>query len=152
MIIGIDPGPIVQSYVIFDGHRVLQSGDESIASMVKIIESHSDVMVAIEHIACMGMAVGSEVFHTVFNSGRLYVASGVCRMIPRTDIKMHLCGSTRAKDPNIRRALLDKVGMVGTKKNPGPCYGVSNHLWSALAVAVTAYEVNRTKSEFFPAE
>jgi hypothetical protein len=53
-------------------------------------------------------------------------------------VKMHLCGNQQAKDKNIRQALLDKVGPVGVKKTPGPCYGVKSHAWSALAVAVTA--------------
>jgi len=29
-------------------------------------------------------------------------------------------------------------GAVGTKKAPGPLYGVKTHMWSALAVAVVA--------------
>jgi hypothetical protein len=41
----------------------------------------------------------------------------------------------RAKDANIRQALIDKLGAVGTKKAPGPLYGISGHLWAALAVA-----------------
>lgn len=151
MIIAIDPGPLMQSYVLFDGERVLASGDETVESMTAIIETHSDVLVAIEYIDFMGMAVGSGVLQTVFNSGRLYVAAKVCRLIPRRDIKLHLCGTARAKDPNVRQSLIDKVGPVGTKKNPGPCYGVSNHLWSALAVAVTAIEQDRTKNEAFAA-
>ena len=32
--------------------------------------------------------------------------------------KMNLCGSMKAKDSNIRQALIDRFGEVGTKKNP----------------------------------
>jgi len=46
----------------------------------------------------------------------------------------------KAKDANIRQALIDKLGPVGTKKSPGPLWGVKSHIWSALAVAVTALE------------
>jgi hypothetical protein len=153
VILGIDPGPIIQSYVVFDGKRVIASGDVPLAEMVRLIyQDHSEFMIAIEHIDCMGMAVGSETFHTVFNSGRMFSVAAVCRMIPRRDIKIHLCGSNRAKDSNVRQALIDKVGAVGTKRKPGPCYGVSNHLWSALAVAVTATDLDRTPNEFFPPE
>ena len=53
----------------------------------------------------------------------------------RKDIKIHLCGTMKAKDANIRQALIDKHGKVGTAKNKGPLYGISSHLWSALAVA-----------------
>jgi hypothetical protein len=56
-------------------------------------------------------------------------------MVYRNAVKLHICGTPRAKDPNIRQALIDKYGAPGTKKNPGPTYGVSSHLWSALAIA-----------------
>lgn len=153
MILAIDPGPIIQSYVVFDGERVIAAGDVPLAEMVRLIyQDHSELLIAVEHIECMGMAVGKEVFTTVFNSGRIFSAAAVCRMIPRRDIRMHLCGSNRAKDSNVRQALIDKVGAVGTKRKPGPCYGVANHLWSALAVAVTATDIVQTPNEFFPPE
>ena len=56
-------------------------------------------------------------------------------MVYRRDVKMWLCGTPRAKDPNIAQALRDKYGDPGTKKNPGKIYGVKSHLWAALAVA-----------------
>jgi hypothetical protein len=43
----------------------------------------------------------------------------------------------KAKDANIRQALIDKIGPQGTKKDPGPTYGISKDVWSALAIAVT---------------
>ena len=153
MIIGIDPGPEIQSYVLFDGTRAIASGDESVESMINIIRNvHPDVLVAIEHVACYGMPVGAEVFSTVFNEGRLYAAAAVCRMIPRLDVKMHLCNNARAGDPNIRAALIDKIGPGGTKKAPGPTYGITGHLWAALAIATTAMDLDRTKHEFFPSQ
>ena len=60
----------------------------------------------------------------------------------RKEVKLALCNSLRARDSNIRRALLDRFGptrkqAVGTKARPGPLYGVKSHIWAALAVAVT---------------
>ena len=57
-------------------------------------------------------------------------------------MKLHLCHSARATDANIREALLDRYGpgkekAVGRKAAPGPLFGVSKDIWSALAVAVT---------------
>ena len=152
MLIGIDPGPMLQSYVVFDGVRVLESGDLSVDVMIARMLATPDLLVACEHVDSYGMPVGKEVFSTVLNVGRMYEKAACVRLIPRRDIKLHLCNSSRAKDPNVRRALLEKVGPVGTKKAPGPCYGVSNHLWSALAVAVTAWDLERTGNEFFPCE
>ena len=70
------------------------------------------------------------------------------QQVYRKDVKMHLCGSMRAKDTNIRQAIIDrypasgggKCPQIGTKKEPGPLYGVSKDIWSALAVAITYSE------------
>lgn len=95
--------------------------------------------VAIEMIACYGMPVGKEVFETCLVIGRLLeifdAAAIPVRLVYRMDVKMHLCKSTRAKDPNVRQALIDKYGKPGTKKAPGGTYGIASHLWSALAIA-----------------
>ena len=58
---------------------------------------------------------------------------------------MHLCGSAKAKDSNIRQAIIDRYGgdpkrCIGTKKAPGPLYGISADQWAALALALTAAE------------
>ena len=58
---------------------------------------------------------------------------------------MHLCNSVRAKDSNVRQALLDrfpatgggKTPQIGTKSKPGPLYGFSKDMWAALGVALT---------------
>ncbi len=47
------------------------------------------------------------------------------------------------RDSLVRQRLIeihggDRASAVGTKKQPGPLYGVSSHAWQALAVAVVA--------------
>ena len=102
---------------------------------------------AVEMIASYGMPVGREVFETCVFIGRLLQQwyqthpPSTAQLVYRKDVKMHLCGSPRAKDAHIRQALLDKLGPVGTKKEKGPLYGVKSHAWAALAVAVTALNV-----------
>ena len=101
-------------------------------------------MVAIEMIASYGMPVGREVFETCVWVGR-YMERARRRRLPvrlvyRAEVKMHLCRSMKAKDGNIRQALIDKLGPPGTKKAPGVTYGVSGDMWAALGVAVTAWE------------
>ena len=61
-------------------------------------------------------------------------------MLPRRAVKLALCGDSRARDANIRQALIDRFGgsaAVGRKAAPGPLYGISRDVWSALAIAVT---------------
>jgi hypothetical protein len=91
---------------------------------------------AIEMIASYGLPVGREVFETCLWIGRFMERlDKPTRLIYRKDVKLHLCNSPRAKDGNVRQALVDKYGKPGTKKNPGKLYGISGHLWAALAVA-----------------
>lgn len=98
-------------------------------------------------IASYGMAVGAEVFETCVWIGRFMQAHPDLNMhrIKRGDVKMHLCHSMRAKDANIRQALIDRLGAPGTKKNPGKTYGVSGDVWAALAVAVTYHDQQTQK-------
>lgn len=73
----------------------------------------------IEMIASYGMPVGKEVFDTCVWIGRFAETSGMpTNYIYRKDEKMNICHSMRAKDSNIRQALIDRFGVVGTKKNP----------------------------------
>jgi hypothetical protein len=100
----------------------------------------------IEQIASFGMAVGAEVFETVFWTGRFYEAwpgASTRHRLPRSAVKMHLCQTMRAKDSNIRQALADRFGgsgAWGTKKAKGPLWGVTGHALAALAVAVTWHD------------
>jgi hypothetical protein len=97
---------------------------------------------ACEMIASYGMAVGKEVFETCVWIGRFVeIAYEPVQLVYRRDVKLHLCHSPRAKDANVRQALIDRLGPQGTKKNPGPTYGMKSHLWAALAVAVYAGDV-----------
>jgi len=159
-IIAIDPGPERSGYVVFDGTRVLACGWATTDSIRDVIWKWYDgqTYVVFEGVESYGMAVGVETFETVFVTGRLYEyavrtyavnipdaheESYVSR-IYRKAIKLHLCGSARAKDANIRVALLDRFGGAkaakGTKAEPGPLYGVSGHCWAALALAVTWWD------------
>ena len=76
----------------------------------------------IEMVASYGMAVGATVFETCVAIGQ-FKEIAMKQNIPvefiyRKDEKMNLCHSMKAKDSNIRQALIDRFGEVGTKKNP----------------------------------
>lgn len=83
--------------------------------------SEYDLLV-IEMIASYGMAVGQTVFETCVWIGRFVEIASFNNIkfeyIYRKDEKMNLCYSMKAKDSNIRQALIDRFGPVGTKKNP----------------------------------
>lgn len=150
MILAIDPGTAESGWVLFEDGKVEASGVDLNGDIIQWIRDGGmpgyvpfPRALAIEMIASYGMPVGAEVFETCVWIGR-FVESwrhfSPPRFIYRKDVKMHLCGTMKAKDPNIRQALIDKLGPAGTKKNPGPTYGVKSHAWAALGVAVTAAE------------
>jgi hypothetical protein len=151
MILAIDPGPEQSAYVLYDMDKreLVDFGKVNNEEMVEAMGSwhsfglsHVDALV-IEMIASYGMPVGAEVFETCVFIGRLIQQWGdrdnVHRLY-RSIVKHTLCGSMRAKDGNVRQALIDAWGgkekAIGKKSKPGPLYGVSGDVWAALAVAV----------------
>ena len=143
-ILAIDPGQSESGWVVFDGKRVVECGVMENNALLEQVDLFSGERMAIEMIASYGMPVGREVFETCVWIGRFIQARHPLRheYVYRRDCKIHLCGSPRAKDANIRQALIDRFGAVGTVKNKGPLFGVKSHVWSALAVAVTALETS----------
>jgi hypothetical protein len=153
-LLAIDPGTARSAWVNVVGDVLLGFGilpNEQLLTWFRVldpVEGGIDQMV-IEKVESYGMAVGADVFETVFWSGRFAEAAEPLPVhrIGRKAVKLHLCGDTRAKDSNIRQALIDRYGGVGGKRaaiglkaSPGPLYGVSKDVWAALAVAVTWLE------------
>lgn len=143
MILAIDPGTFESGWCRYAEGRVVASGvlpNGDLLTMLKTRANPGETL-AIEMVASYGMAVGRETFETVWWIGRFTQAwrdpEAVVRVF-RKDVKLYLCGAMKAKDANIRQALIDMLGAPGTKKKPGPTYGVRSHAWAALAVAVTA--------------
>jgi hypothetical protein len=149
-LLAIDPGNTESAYVILDGSRLIEFAkveNDVLLARLPFFRDAADEL-AIEMIASYGMAVGREVFDTCVWIGRFIQAwDRPFTRVYRKDVKLHLCGQPRAKDGNIRQALIDKYGgkdaAIGKKATPGPLYGVSADVWAALAVAVTHSEGNR---------
>lgn len=149
-VLAIDPGPIQSAFVIWNGINVGHAEilpNDALRFQLRTKWSGIDIW-ACEMVACYGMPVGAEVFETCLQIGRFQEIRSLqecnppyLKLVYRREVKMNLCGTMKAKDPNIRRALIDKYGVVGTKKHPGPLFGVSSHLWAALGVAVTVNEL-----------
>ncbi len=143
-VLAIDPGSAQSAWLRFDGDRPQGFGITANDVLVRALRSGGlpDVVV-IEKVESYGMAVGAEVFDTVLWAGRFAEAAHRVPVVllPRRAVKLALCGDSRAKDANIRQALIDRFGgkdaAVGRKAAPGPLYGISRDVWSALAIAVT---------------
>jgi hypothetical protein len=144
IIYAIDPGTTHSAVVVMLKNRVygaIHPNHEMRAALLgpKTEDGH----LVIEQIESMGMAVGKETFETVFWSGRFAEAWQSRGMkfswsrVTRRAVKLHLCGSMKAKDANIRQALIDRYGGIACTKKGGALHGIKSHLWAALAVAVT---------------
>jgi hypothetical protein len=105
----------------------------------------------VEMIASYGMPVGREVFETCLWIGRFVECwCGPFTLVYRREVKSFLCGDSKARDANIRQALLDRYGgkdkAVGKSKTPGPLHGLTGDLWQALAVGVTWHGTRRAEA------
>lgn len=148
-VLAIDPGTTESQWVMLDGEKVAGHGFrpnvEFKSELAKLLMIGGETDVCIEGIASYGMAVGREVFETCIWIGRFYEVCESRLHVPtimyRKDVKLHLCGTPRAKDPNVRQAIIDRYGgkdtAIGKKKTPGPLYGISSHAWAALALGIT---------------
>ena len=165
-ILGIDPANEQSAYVVLNlGSRTKDSGRSTktpphIESKGKVDNKDLlfkldgildyDVMV-IEMVQHMGMPAGASVFETAYWIGRFCQAidpdgDGITPFyrIYRRDIKLHICESMRAKDSNIRRALIDRFEptLPPRKKPRGFLKGLSKDMWQALAVAIYWADTN----------
>jgi len=130
-IIGIDPGNVksalvgiktdpVPSVPIY--HLLL---NKEIEQIIEGLSQNGSYHVFIEMVANMGMVVGKSIFDTCRQVGKFEKTFEKALniepiLIYRKDVKMYLCNSTRAKDTNIRRALIELWGgdnkAIGGKK------------------------------------
>lgn len=153
-ILSIDAGTTVSGFAIisfpFSLVRFGKISNEELRSIV--LNETYDVLVY-EKFQSMGMPVGASTFESVEWNG-VYRECARSRGIPiktvyRKEEKEILCGSLRAKDGNIRQALIDRYARhdlkngKGTKANPDVFYGVSKDVWAAIAVGVTYYELSK---------
>ena len=144
-LLALDPGTYKTAWLVLEDGTIRSHGiddNETVLAMLSqsLFKPRPDFVVA-EMIAAYGMAVGKEVFETCVWIGR-FMEAAQCpfHRTFRKDVKLHLCGTMRAKDANIRQALLDRLGPQGTKKEQGPTYGIKSHEWAALAVAIHAFD------------
>lgn len=152
MIFAIDPGTFESAWVLMDGDcRPVRFGKIPNEELLCLLRQEAGHDLAIEMVASYGMAVGKEVFDTVFWVGRFWEAGGGFasrNLVYRREEKLALCGSAKANDANIRQALIDRFAYgvpnmgKGTKKEPGWFYGFRADIWQAYAIAVTWRDKN----------
>ncbi|MFQ5500628.1 MAG: hypothetical protein ACE5FH_13265 [Candidatus Zixiibacteriota bacterium] len=164
-LITIDPGTENSGWVILDGMEIVRHGiNENKTLLYNFGPNYSErsdaypdelVIEMVSHYGS-GMPAGASVFETCIWIGRFEQKWRDNNNTPphrlfRRDVKLWLCDSVRAKDANVRQAVIDRYpptgkdgkgrpSAIGTKAHPGPLYGVSSHEWAALALGITFNE------------
>ena len=157
IVLAVDPGSEKSGWVIYDSddHKPIDFGVSNNYDMEHLIEYDARPTVfAYEMIGHYGkgMPAGKSVFETCIWIGRFEKAwnsEDTFYRILNTTIRATLCGTVRAKEANIHLASKEKFPATGggkdpykgTKGQPGPLFGMSGHIFSALAVGLTWKEV-----------
>lgn len=146
-LLAIDPGNEMSAYCLMDeNYKVIEAGKVENSVLIDYIWLKAGQIdhIAVEMIASYGMPVGAEVFETCVMIGKIERTADQKEIehsrVFRADEKLCICKNSRAKDSNIRAALIerfarhDKKRGTGTKKNPDHFYGISKDMWAAFAV------------------
>lgn len=152
-LLAIDPGNTESAYVVIDGQcrpeRFAKVPNDELLAGVGLAGVGVDLVV-IEMVASYGMAVGAEVFETCVWIGRFqqallsWVGADNIHLVKRLPVKLHHCHDSKAKDANVRQALVDRFAPgqpnhgKGTKRQPGWFYGFHSDVWASYALAVYA--------------
>ena len=159
-IFAIDAGTTQSGFCIMDSetYKPLFFGKEDNEEVLKyVIEGCYDVLVY-EEFQSYGMSVGKSTIASITWNGR-FIQAAVSLFKPfypiyRSEEKITICGSMKAKDANIRQALIDRFAEFdlkqgkGVKAHPDFFYGFAKDSWSGFAIAYTfAEKMKQEKQE-----
>lgn len=149
-VLALDPGNEETGFVLADKdtRKPIEFGkvpNRELADMMLNGTLKFDEFVT-ERMESMGTLIGRTVLEACEWVGRFsQIAEGLgcgVNYVYRHEEKIHICNDSRAKDANIRRALIDRFAKTangkGTAKSPDFFFGFKSDIWSAYAV-LTVY-------------
>jgi hypothetical protein len=169
-LLAIDPGTTESGFVVLDTDtkKVLDFGkinNENMRGKVAGASAQSIGHMVIEQIKSYGNAMGDSTIETCVWIGRFIECWYDVKytLIPRKTVCGVICRNAKAKDSNIRRAVLDRYleitppselgggnePVIGVKSKPGPLFGVSADVFSALALALAWLDMNENECQDF---
>lgn len=148
-LLSIDPGNVESAYCLIHKKTNYPILKEKVMNAVlhdriqQYSINYNIVEVAIEMVACYGMAAGQSLFDTCLEIGRIVekcrqanIKAKNIHLHTRIACKMTITHMASAKDSNIRQALMDSYGEVGTNNNRGWFYGFANDIWASYCVGI----------------
>ena len=159
IIMGIDPGPDKSAYVILDCENmtIRRFGHEDNEAVLVVVEESAVDDLAIENVSYYGpkTSIGATTLDTARWVGRFEDRRATSGKHPPTvliknqKVRACMCGQVSVKKSAVHQAAKDRFPRTGggsspqkgTKKQPGPLYGMSGpHIFDALAIALTLKE------------
>ena len=162
-LLAIDPGNTESAFALIDADdcRPVDFGKMPNPDLMRRLHAGDIALnpprAVVEMVASYGMAVGAEVFETCVWIGRFaqFLETRLDQppvLVKRLPVKVHHCHDSRAKDTNIRQALVDRFAPgqpnhgKGTKAAPGWFYGFHSDIWAAYALAVYAADTQEQEA------
>jgi hypothetical protein len=125
--------------------------DDTVIDVYWLISHHlrrNIDLVACERVQSYGIA-GASLLRTAEVYGGIQRTAEVAGLpfagIYRRDVCSALHVKGKGRDQQVRQRMIElhggsKAEAIGTKRAPGPLYGVTSHAWQALGLAVVARE------------
>ena len=146
-ILAIDPGPTASGYVVYvagGAPRALRAcAEASIEELLAELERYradGGTQVVCERVSA-GRVSGKDILQTCEIVGRIIQACHTLGLPLELRYRREVLhalgvGGGASKDSLVRGVVLElHPGGCGTKRAPGPLYGVSSHAWQALGLA-----------------
>lgn len=161
-ILSIDAGTQESGYVIMEMPEenelaLIQFGKIENEDLLQIIKTGEYDEAVYEQFQCYGMPIGESTIEAITWNGRFMQSildrKKKANAVYRKEEKMYICHSLKAKDANIRQALIDRFAKKdkksgkGTKKEPDVFFGVKKDVWQAIAVGVTFFDKKKEEKE-----
>lgn len=150
LFMGIDPSPETSGVALWDAEArrciepVPKATDDEVLAMIDRLKPD---LVGIEWMTATNQNFGLSTLSTVRHEMRLhYAIASVMPQPPlevtRIKVRQHFLGRSNGGDKLVNDAIAASLGFTsqeaakGTRRDPGPLYGVATHAWAALAVAM----------------
>jgi hypothetical protein len=166
-IFAIDPGPKKSAYVEYDPaaeplFAIAGWGHVDNAELMSLLADAVPRTGVIEVMQYYGPRTnaGADIFTTCEWIGRFDLqwykvhADRWLERLAKPQVSHHLCNKRNAEKAELHSVMYQRFGdgsrrsAVGVKKEPGPLYGLTgDHVWDALALAVTWHEQNQATTE-----
>jgi hypothetical protein len=158
IILALDVGTEQSGYCLMSGenYRPLEFGKMDNLELLNAVELWLYDALVYEEFQSYGMPIGKSTITSITWNGR-YIQCAWSRGLPyypiyRVEEKLNLCGTTKAKDANLRQAMIDRFATFdfkngkGTKSNQDWFYGFSKDAWTAAIIGVTFIDKYRKEA------